>query len=259
VKLSHEDSVNVWEEIAEWWDTAIGDGDIFHSHLVFPEVIKALDLFPNAKVLDLACGNGALSRKLKQLGADVIGVDVAKTFVEKASKRAKDQGLDIEYIQCDLTNENELKQIMEPYNGYFDRIVCSMSLHDISNIVPMIRQCEAMLSSTGSITVSIPHPCFNSGFFKFCNDESQKDVMGIFRSKYTNSEKLLVSAKSNQPQPHINYHRSLSALLSLFFEHGYKLTYLAEPSMEGKAKDNKDFFWSKLPEIPPVMVLRFSK
>lgn len=257
MKLTHEKSVQTWEDIAEWWDDAIGDGDIFHTTLVFPEMIKALQLFPKCKVLDLACGNGALSRKISLQGADVIGIDVSQTFIKKAQERALKQRLNIIYLQCDLTNFSSLNQTLAQYGGFFDKVICSMALHDISNIAPMIATLSQILQKDGAIVISIPHPCFNSGKLKFITEPDQKEL-GVFRNHYLSNQTSTIKAKSGQPLPHINYHRSLSTLLTSFFEYGYKLTYCAEPSMQNLS-EHSDFFWSKLPEIPPVMILRFSK
>lgn len=52
---------------------------------------------PGERVLDLACGTGAVAERLARAGAQVIGVDFAPELVETAKRRADELGLDIEY------------------------------------------------------------------------------------------------------------------------------------------------------------------
>ncbi len=55
-------------------------------------VVKSLGITPPA-VLDLGCGDGTTAVPLARLGADVIGIDIAKNLVEAGNKRAAEAGL----------------------------------------------------------------------------------------------------------------------------------------------------------------------
>lgn len=54
------------------------------------------------RVLDCACGTGALSVRLKACGYDVTGLDVSADMLRVAQKKAFDQGLKMTYIQQDM-------------------------------------------------------------------------------------------------------------------------------------------------------------
>jgi SAM-dependent methyltransferase len=45
------------------------------------------------KVLDLGCGDGTTALPAAKLGADVLGVDIARNLVEAGNRRAREQGL----------------------------------------------------------------------------------------------------------------------------------------------------------------------
>ena len=53
-------------------------------------VLEWLDPKAGEHILDLGCGDGALTLKLSEIGAHVVGVDASENFVEAA----KEQGLD---------------------------------------------------------------------------------------------------------------------------------------------------------------------
>ena len=56
-------------------------------------LVKRLGITEGLKVLDLGCGDGTTALTEARLGADVLGVDIAKNLVEAGNIRAKEQGL----------------------------------------------------------------------------------------------------------------------------------------------------------------------
>jgi ubiquinone/menaquinone biosynthesis C-methylase UbiE len=56
-------------------------------------VVKSLGITPSLRVLDLGCGDGTTAVPLAHLGAEVIGIDIAKNLVDAGNKRAAELGL----------------------------------------------------------------------------------------------------------------------------------------------------------------------
>jgi ubiquinone/menaquinone biosynthesis C-methylase UbiE len=56
-------------------------------------VVKSLGLTPPVRVLDLGCGDGTTAVPLAQLGAEVVGIDIARNLVDAGNKRAAEAGL----------------------------------------------------------------------------------------------------------------------------------------------------------------------
>src|SRR5215475_10545703 len=56
-------------------------------------LVARLGITKGLKVLDLGCGDGTTALPAARLGADVLGIDIAKNLVEAGNKRAKEQGL----------------------------------------------------------------------------------------------------------------------------------------------------------------------
>jgi len=72
-------------------------------------LVKRLGITQGLKVLDLGCGDGTTALPAARLGADVLGVDIAKNLVEAGIKRAKEQGLtNCTFQEGDATNLPEL-------------------------------------------------------------------------------------------------------------------------------------------------------
>ena len=72
-------------------------------------LVASLDITPGLKVLDLGCGDGTTALPAARLGADVLGVDIARNLVEAGNRRAQAEGLkNLRFQQGDATNLSEL-------------------------------------------------------------------------------------------------------------------------------------------------------
>ncbi len=68
-------------------------------------LVGSLGIKKGLKVLDLGCGDGTTALPASKLGAEVLGVDVARNLVEAGNRRAKEQGLsNIRFEEGDATN-----------------------------------------------------------------------------------------------------------------------------------------------------------
>src|SRR6266404_201011 len=56
-------------------------------------VVKSLGITTPLRVLDLGCGDGTTAVPLALLGAEVVGIDIAKNLVDAGNKRAAEMGL----------------------------------------------------------------------------------------------------------------------------------------------------------------------
>lgn len=69
-------------------------------------LVKPLGITPSLKVLDLGCGDGTTAVPLARLGANVLGIDIARNLVDAGNKRAAAAGLNRLKFQegdaCDL-------------------------------------------------------------------------------------------------------------------------------------------------------------
>ena len=73
-------------------------------------LVKGLGITKGLKVLDLGCGDGTTALPEARLGADVLGVDIARNLVKAGNKRVKDEGLtNCKFQEGDASNLHELK------------------------------------------------------------------------------------------------------------------------------------------------------
>src|SRR4029450_9559565 len=72
-------------------------------------VVESLGVKPGLKVLDLGCGDGTTALPAARLGADVLGVDIARNLVDAGNRRGQEDNLThCRFQEGNAINLNEL-------------------------------------------------------------------------------------------------------------------------------------------------------
>lgn len=79
-------------------------------------IIKEFGLPKDSKILDVGCGIGRHSIELAKRGYKVIGIDISKGMLEEAKRRARDAGVEVEFIKADATKFKRKEE--------FDAAIC---------------------------------------------------------------------------------------------------------------------------------------
>jgi len=80
------------------------------------EFVGRLNIRPECKVLDVACGTGNLAIPAARLGAKVVGVDIAPNLLEQARQRASAERLNATFEEGDAER-------LAAKNGEFDLVM----------------------------------------------------------------------------------------------------------------------------------------
>jgi 2-polyprenyl-3-methyl-5-hydroxy-6-metoxy-1,4-benzoquinol methylase len=249
-----------WEQKAAFWDNLHGDGgNRFHQHLVSPAVERLLALQPGERVLDIACGNGVLARRLAALGGQVTAVDFSPALIERARARGQQAGTPITFGVVDATDYTGLVALGE---GSFPAVVCTMALMDMAVIAPFYQAARRLLRADGRLVVATAHPAFNSNgsiFFAEMAEQagSQVTTQGLKITAYLAIPPTIAMGARDEPTPHYVYHRPLHHLLGEAFAAGLVLDALEEPAPRPEEYGPaRPLSWSALPQIPPVLAYR---
>src|SRR5438132_3198769 len=81
-------------------------------------LVEKLGITKGMQVLDLGCGDGTTALPEAKLGADVLGVDIARNLVEAGNKRAAEQGL----ANCKF-QEGDASNLAQVPDKSFDLVV----------------------------------------------------------------------------------------------------------------------------------------
>lgn len=97
------------------WDAGKYTSDFSFVHQYGNGVTELIDAHKNSTILDLGCGNGALSKVLQDKGFIVTGIDASKELLDIAKKNYPD----IEFMQADAVNFS----LQEPVDVVFSNAV----------------------------------------------------------------------------------------------------------------------------------------
>jgi ubiquinone/menaquinone biosynthesis C-methylase UbiE len=262
-----QESRAIWNAKAAFWDERMGgEGNSFQRQLIGPATERLLALRTGELVLDVACGNGVMARRLATLGARVVACDFSDVFIERARARTapgQGEGVDagVEYVVVDATDEGQLLALGE---GRFDAVVCNMAFMDMATIEPLLRAAHRLLKPEGRFVFCVMHPCFNNpSHHKLAEEEDRSGEVvitySIQTSRYLQPTIEKGGGMPGEPAPHYYFHRSLSDLLATCFGAGFVLDGLEEPAFAEPVKSELLLNWGLYPDIPPVLACRLRR
>ncbi|MBI3733154.1 MAG: class I SAM-dependent methyltransferase [Chloroflexi bacterium] len=238
----------------------MGEGGQFQRVLIGPQTERLLDLKADDGVLDIACGNGAFSRRMAALGARVVASDFSEVFLRRARERTIADADRIEYRLIDATDGAQLLALGE---RRFDAAVCTMGMMDMADIEPLMSALSRLLKVGGRFVFSVMHPCFNNdGVVKIVEEDDREGELVIARSvkivRYLRPAASKGLGVRGQPVPHVYFHRPLNVLFNTAFGAGFVVDALEEPAFDTASPDDRQrpFTWDNFSEIPPVLIAR---
>ena len=102
------------------------------------EVIKENEKINTALVLDLACGTGKLTFKLRERGYDMTGVDLSSAMLSVAQEHAQRNGINDVLFLCQNMTEFELY-------GTVDACVCTLDSINYLTKLSEVKKCFSLV------------------------------------------------------------------------------------------------------------------
>lgn len=153
---SHEEAAG-WDHVATWYDDLIErrKGD-HQQEIIYPGVVRLLEPRHGMRVLDVACGQGALALMLAGRGVKVLGVDAAPRLIEAANVRAKQVRADASFAVDDA------RTLASVESESCDAATCVMALMNIEPLEPALKSVARILRPAGRFVWVILHPAFRA-------------------------------------------------------------------------------------------------
>ena len=143
-------------------------------------LMKLLKIGDDKDVLDLGCGTGHLTRKIRSLtNGKVVGIDPSEGMIREAIEKSK--GLDITY---------EIKSAEDmDYEESFDVIFCNSVFQWFKDPEKAIKNCYRALRKNGRIGIQAPAkkvycPNFIEAIEIVKKDERTKEIFAHFREPW---------------------------------------------------------------------------
>ncbi|MGD1895116.1 MAG: class I SAM-dependent methyltransferase [Cyclobacteriaceae bacterium] len=197
-------------------------------------------------ILDLACGEGFYTRKLKEAGANrVLGVDLSAKMIELAEAHERTHLIGCQYLVSDVAKL--------PYLGIFDKVVAMYLLNYARTKEELVSYCRAAY-----------HQLRSGGFFIGYNDNpfNQVEEYSSYR-KYGFTKQAKEDRQEGDPIHYTfyntddtvftfdNYYLRPQTYAEAFTEAGFTRFQWVAPELHPSQLD--DPFWGQFMTHPPVI------
>ncbi len=124
-------------------------------------IVSNINVRKGTQILEIGCGTGHITYMLaKKSGAEVLGIDICKPFIEQARKSYKLPNLKFELM--DFNNPDKVK------GRKFDYIVGNGILHHLyHNLDETLLRIKSLLNEEGKLVFMEPNLLNPYGFFLF--------------------------------------------------------------------------------------------
>ena len=201
----------------------------FHRDLFF-------NLLPprGRQTVDVGCGEGRLTRDLKALGHNVIGIDASPSLV--AAARAFDTSMDIRLADAAM---------LPLEDACADLVVAFMSLHDIDDMPGAVSEIARILERGGKLCLAIVHPLNSAGRFDDRTVDSPFTIRGEYLGTFAYADSV---ERDGLEMTFHSCHRPLESYFRALEAAGFLVETLREPAVpEHDVRAPSDRRWQRVP------------
>jgi ubiquinone/menaquinone biosynthesis C-methylase UbiE len=141
---------SIYDARASKYDSEEG----FHSTQA-ADYLRWMNLTPGLKILDLACGTGAITIPAARdigLSGKAVGVDISGDSLAIAKLKAERENLNIKSIRHDIAALHEIKEL----EGDFDLITCASAFVLLQDSGAVVKGWARLLKSEGRVIFDVP-------------------------------------------------------------------------------------------------------
>ncbi|MAG37670.1 MAG: SAM-dependent methyltransferase [Dehalococcoidia bacterium] len=146
----------LWEYIQRQHDLGLidpADDGLHNPQVLIDKNLPLLAEVTGKRLLDLGCGQGALTLEWARRGASVVGVDVSPLRLQAVQRQAK-----AESLACDTVTADFLRLPDQLLRGAFDIVFCSGASNWIGDLEAWCHIVSLALKPGGSLLLNDVHP-----------------------------------------------------------------------------------------------------
>jgi len=231
--MDANDVADHWENNAEIWTIYSRAGyDKYRDALNTPAFLEMMPPVAGLTGLDLGCGEGTNTRAVARLGARMVGLDIAPTFIRHAREAEAQDPLGIDYVLGD-------GQSIDFPEASFDFVTAFMSMMDMADQHQVLKGVHRILRPGGFLQFSILHPCFVPPTRRNIRNEAGEaiavQVADYFDETEGRIERWLFSAIPAEERAQLTpfsiprFHRTLTSWVSMIVGAGLAIEAFGEP------------------------------
>jgi SAM-dependent methyltransferase len=185
-----------WEGVADEWASLVRGGDAaFEWHAP-----AFLDLLPppGRLTVDVGCGEGRLTRLLRERGHRVVAIDAAPTLV-RVAREADPEG---DYRVAEAA-------ALPLGDGEAELVVAFMTLQDVEDAESAVRESARVLVRSGRLCAALVHPAASAGEVEGDVEDARLVIRGSYLDPHADERQLGSVTVTQHHRPLEWYSRAL--------------------------------------------------
>lgn len=219
-----------WGSVADWYNKHLEKGDdTYHAKVIFPNILRILGDVTGKKILDMACGQGIFAEQLRDKGAFVTGVDIAKeliTIAEEKSKTVKEKGT--HKVIYHTASAEDLFMLKDKS---FDIVICILALQNIENLQKTIAEAKRVLTPSGKFIFVLNHPSFRNPKQTYWGYNEADDKQYRRVDEYMSESHVRIDmtpGSTTDKKFTVSFHRPLQVYIKALDKNGFVVAHLEE-------------------------------
>jgi ubiquinone/menaquinone biosynthesis C-methylase UbiE len=219
-----------WESSSKWYDKIVGhEGHYYHEQVILPKLLK---LFGNEplKLVDLACGQGILSRHLPK-NSEYLGIDISPSLVKAAQK--KNTNPKHRFLTADASKPLPVRE------KDFSHATIILALQNIEKPDAVLKNASSLLKPDGKLFLVLSHPCFRIPRQSSWQLDAEKKIQYRRIDRYLSPLKIPIQTHPGHGKDSPStwtYHHPLSAYTSWLKEAGFVIEQMEEWCSDKKSE-----------------------
>ena len=198
---------------------------------------------PGRQTLDIGCGEGRLTRDLKELGHRVVAIDSSRSMVEAA--REFDPSTDVRLADATALPLDD---------ACADLVIAFMSLQDIGDLPAAVREAARVLQPGGRFCLAIVHPINSAGSFEQASVDGRFIIQGDYLGAFQYADAV---ERDGLAMTFHSEHRPLEAYFLALEKAGFLVEALREPALpEHAIVSSASRRWQRIPYFLHLRALR---
>ncbi|WP_430450087.1 class I SAM-dependent methyltransferase [Rhodophyticola sp.] len=216
-----------WDASAVDWSAQLRAGyDRVREEYNWPAFLRLLGPLDGLDVVDVGCGDGEMTRRLRAAGARIVGLDPSAEMISAARAATGDAAIRYETVPADAPTAGLS-------NGSMDLVIGFMVVMSARDLDALAAGAARVLRPGGRLCLALLHPCFSHSGMRWSKSEgrrilellsydSRRDVLGTVRFQ----------GAQERGKPGfvvLRQERTLADTLAPFLAAGLRLADLTEP------------------------------